>query len=412
VQKSTDGGVTWNDGVGVGLNPPKQQDKEWIVADLTDSQFRNNLYMAWTEFDAYGSADPNDSTRILFSRSTDFSTSWSAPVRISDVGGDALDDDNTVEGAVPAIGPNGEVYISWAGPLGIMFDKSTDGGVTFGKDIFVTSQPGGWAFDVSGVSRCNGMPVTACDVSNSPYRGTVYVMWSDQRNGVENTDVFLVKSTDGGETWGEIKRVNDDNTDRHQFFPWLAIDPATGIIYVVFYDRRNTAGDATEVYVARSVDGGESFENFKVSETPFIPSSGVFFGDYTNIAARNGKVYPIWMRLDDRNLSVWTAIIDDSLATAVAARPDPGIHGYALLQNYPNPFNPTTVISYHLPLSQVVYLRVYDVLGREVATLTNRLQTAGLHSIRFDASDLPGGLYFYRLTAGGFSQTKTMVLLQ
>ena len=82
-------------------------------------------------------------------------------MRISDKGGNCVDSDSTVEGAVPAIGPNGEVFVSWAGPLGIMFDKSTDGGVTFGNDTFVTTQPGGWDFDVPAIYRANGLPITA-----------------------------------------------------------------------------------------------------------------------------------------------------------------------------------------------------------------------------------------------------------
>jgi hypothetical protein len=108
-------------------------------------------------------------------------------IRISDKGGDCRDSDNTVEGAVPTVGPNGEVYISWSGPLGLMFDKSTDGGDTFGKDIFVTSQPEGWNFDVQRIYRCNGFPVTACDINYSPYQGTIYIMWSDQRNGIDDS---------------------------------------------------------------------------------------------------------------------------------------------------------------------------------------------------------------------------------
>jgi hypothetical protein len=69
-----------------------------------------------------------------------------------------------VEGAVPAVGPEGQVYVAWGGPLGIMLDKSLDGGVTFGRDLFVTDQPGGWAFGVPGLRRANGMPVTAVSV--------------------------------------------------------------------------------------------------------------------------------------------------------------------------------------------------------------------------------------------------------
>lgn len=315
VQKSTDGGRTWNDGAGIGLNPPKDQDKEWLAADLTDSPFRNNIYVAWTEFDRYGSPDPEDRTRILFSYSGDSGDHWSKPVVISDATGNCLDGDNTVEGAVPAVGPQGEVYLSWGGPLGIMFDRSFDGGKTFGKDIFVTSQPGGWNIDIPGIYRCNGMPVTACDTSHSPYRGNIYIMWSDQRNGHYDTDVFLIKSTDGGDTWGPIVRVNDDSPGRHQFFPWMTIDQSNGNIYVVFYDRRDSNDNSTEVYIAKSSDGGETFKNYKVSDFPFSPVSGIFFGDYINIAASNGKIYPIWGRMDGIDLSVWMVIIEDSSAS-------------------------------------------------------------------------------------------------
>ena len=314
VQRSTDNGLTWNDGVGVGLNTyPKVQDKEWMAVDHTQSPYRGNIYMTWTEFDDYGSSNPADSSRIRFSKSTDQGITWSNAIVISDISGNCIDSDNTTEGAVPCVGPNGEIYVAWAGPVGIVFDKSTDGGETWGNDIFVSDMPGGWDFDVSGIYRCNGMPITMCDISSSPYNGNVYVVWSDQRNGSTNTDIFMSRSTNGGNTWTSPIKVNDDNTTRHQFFVWSTIDQSTGHLWFVFYDRRNTTGSETDVFVAKSTDGGNTFENFKVSETPFTPTSGVFFGDYTNIAAWNGKIYPIWMRLQNGQLSVWTTIINDSL---------------------------------------------------------------------------------------------------
>ncbi|MEJ2720825.1 MAG: glycosyl hydrolase, partial [bacterium] len=373
VQKSIAGGVGWSDGAGVGLNPPKDQDKEWLVADLTDSPYRNNLYMAWTEFDLYGSRSPSDSSRILFARSTNGGTVWSTPVRVSDTGGSCNDNDYTVEGAVPAVGPDGEVYVAWAGPLGIMLDKSTDGGVTFGTDVFVTTQPGGWTFDVPGIYRANGLPITVCDVSWGPHRGTVYVVWSDQRAGIDDTDVFMMKSTDGGQTWSGFTRVNDDPPGNQQFFPWACVDPVTGFLWVVFYDRRDTTGLLTDVFVARSDDGGETFTNFRISESSFEPNGLIFFGDYINIAAIGGMVHPIWMRMDGGDLSIWTTTISD--VTGIGhdvARAD-----VELMQNYPNPFNPTTTISFLLPSDTEVRLSVYDVAGRLIRTLIDGRRAEG-----------------------------------
>jgi hypothetical protein len=318
VQRSTNNGVTWNDGVGIGQGiQPQAQDKEWLAVDHTQSPYRRNIYVTWTEFDDYGSSNPADSSRIRFSKSTDQGITWSDAITISERSGNCIDSDNTTEGAVPTVGPNGEIYVSWAGPLGLMFDKSTDGGNTWGTDVFVSDIPGGWDFDVSGIYRCNGLPITMCDISNSPYRGYIYIVWSDQRNGATNTDIFMSRSTDGGNSWTSAIKVNDDATTRHQFFVWSAIDLSTGHLWFVFYDRRNTTGSATDVFVAKSTDGGNTFENFKVSESAFTPSSGIFFGDYTNIAAWNGKVYPIWMRLQNSELSVWVAPLQDSTVVPV-----------------------------------------------------------------------------------------------
>ena len=86
--------------------------------------------------------------------------------------------------------------------------------------------------------------------------------------------------------------------------------------------------------------------------------------------------------------------------------------GFALHQNYPNPFNPSTVINYQLPVSSLVVLKVYDLLGREVAELVNTHQAFGNHTITFNASDLSSGMYFYILRAGEFTQTKKMLLVK
>lgn len=84
----------------------------------------------------------------------------------------------------------------------------------------------------------------------------------------------------------------------------------------------------------------------------------------------------------------------------------------ALLQNYPNPFNPSTRITYSLPELEYVNLKVYDILGKEVAKLVGGYQSQGVHTADFDASDLAGGTYFYRLQVGDIVKTKVMILVR
>lgn len=85
---------------------------------------------------------------------------------------------------------------------------------------------------------------------------------------------------------------------------------------------------------------------------------------------------------------------------------------FELVQAYPNPFNSTTQISYKLPLDVFVSLRVYNSLSRQVAVLVSEQQQAGSHSVAFRASDLPSGIFFYRLIAGTFQQTRKLLLLK
>ncbi len=309
-QKTETPGGQWNDGSYMGLDGNKAQDKHWAAVDWKN----NNIYVTWTQFDQYGTSNPDYFSNIMFSHSTDAGMSWSPAIQINEVSGDCVDDDNTTEGAVPCVGPEGQIYVSWAGPAGLVFDRSLDQGETWlDEDIFVADIGGGWAYDIPGIYRANGLPVTTCDTSGGPYHGTIYINWTDQANGPGDTDVWLVKSTDGGNTWNDPVRVNDDPQGKQQFFTWMAVDQTNGYLYFVFYDRRNYDNTMTDVFMARSTNGGETFTNFLVSEDPFVPTSGIFFGDYTNITAHNNVIRPIWARCHNNQMSIWTAIIDPNV---------------------------------------------------------------------------------------------------
>ncbi len=421
-QKSTNGGISWNNpGSFTYFHPTKDQDKEWVAIDWTHGPRGNWIYCTWTQFDNYGTTNQLDSSNILFSRSSTSGETWDTAnvKRINQIGGDCWDGDNTVEGAVPAVGPNGEIYVAWAGPLvrnsqyRIFFDKSTDGGNTWlANDIQVANNPGGWDISIAGIQRANGMPVTCSDISGSPYNGYIYINWLDSVSPGDH-DVKFSRSTNGGLNWSTPIRVNDDPAGKEQFFPWMAVDQTNGHIYIIFYDRRNYSDNQTDVYLARSTNGGASFTNVKISETPFLPTSGTFFGDYNNITASNGKVRPIWTRLHSGSLSVWTAIIDYPVAVPNQNNEIP--KNFSLAQNFPNPFNPSTSIKFSVPgNTNFITLKVYNVLGKEVSTLVNETLNAGEYEIEWNASNQPSGVYFYKLISGdgSFSETKKMILVK
>ncbi|RPI71044.1 MAG: T9SS C-terminal target domain-containing protein, partial [Ignavibacteriales bacterium] len=85
---------------------------------------------------------------------------------------------------------------------------------------------------------------------------------------------------------------------------------------------------------------------------------------------------------------------------------------YALYQSYPNPFNPTTTIKYAIPISEIVTIKVYDLLGSEISTLLNEYKSAGTYTLDFNGSSFASGVYFYQIEAGSFVETKKMILMK
>lgn len=304
--KTVDG--KFNKGTFPKPNGTKAQDKHWTVLNPVT----NEIYMTWTQFDKYDSADPKDSSVILFSKTSNQGKTWTDPVRISFFAGDCLDNDKTVEGAVPAVGPNGEIYVTWTGPKGLVMQRSMDGGRTWlAQEQMIHIHPGGWVFDIPGLNRANGLPILVTDLSNGPNRGTLYLNWCDQRNGIDDTDSWFSYSKDNGDTWSEPVKVNQDDSKKHQFFTWMTVDQSTGNLYFVYYDRRNYSDNQTDVYISTSTDGGKTFHDTRISDNPFIPTKKIFFGDYLNIAAVDGVIRPIWPRMDNGKITLWVTLVSE-----------------------------------------------------------------------------------------------------
>lgn len=221
------------------------------------------------------------------------------------------DKSDTVMGACPAVGPKGEVYVVWAGPRSLFCAKSTDAGVKFGKNTTIADDAG-WDFPVKGLGRASGLPSADVDISKGPDRGSVYVCWADARHG--DPDIFLAVSRDGGTSWSQPLRVNNDakGNGREQWFPWMAVDPVDGSVNIAYYDRGALDETRTDVTLARSVDGGRTFAYFKVNPETYDLNKLGFFGDYLGIDSYAGRIAVLWMHPLDRSkqLGISSAVLD------------------------------------------------------------------------------------------------------
>jgi len=131
----------------------------------------------------------------------------------------------------------------------------------------------------------------------------------------------------------------------------------------------------------------------------------------TGTAPSIAQVVPVAVRVDDQHSNTDVQLFNLNVVTGIEFEKTIP-NNYKLFQNYPNPFNPETKISFQIPVISNVTLKIYDVLGREVRTLVNKELKAGSYKVDFNSKGLSSGIYFYRLTAGSFSEIKKMVLLK
>lgn len=185
-----------------------------------------------------------------------------------------------------------------------------------------------------------------------------------------------IKTTDAGTTWTNFYPVN---RSQHLNGVFLS-DPDNAVI--VGYG-----------VIVKTTDGGASW----IEENTEAVLTSVFFSDllHGTTVGSNGVI------LHTTNGGITSADKRKKISMI-----------YELLQNFPNPFNPSTTISFSLPQSQNVELKVFDMLGNEVALLLDEYKSAGEHKIEFNGSELSTGIYFYQMKAGDFIKTKKLVLLK
>lgn len=398
VYKSTDGGVTFP--LAYLTANTGSEDKEWLETDRNPgSPHINNIYMSWTRF--------SGNTGIKLARSTNGGVNWSDAISVSDQTGG-------VQGSDLAVGPAGEVYVTWLDVNSpddvIKFDKSTNGGLSFGTDFNITAG----ATPQIPISSSNiTFPSIAADAGFGSGRGNIYVTWCDARNG--DPDIFFSASTDMGATWSVPLRVNSDpvGNGKLQCWPWIEVNELGQIVILYYSSQNTTSNNVIEAYMAWSGNMGASFTNNLLSSQPSPtnqPNTAVRFGDYICTDFYGDRAVPVWTdeRAGGVNMEIYTNVFFPpvSVASQEVSTPD----GYYLGQNFPNPFNPSTKIRFAVPKKEFIKVTVHDVLGKEIAVIAEGFVNAGEHEATFSAEELASGTYICRMSAENYSASVILIL--
>ena len=305
VARSSDGGQTYPEVSLFSFQSGQNHfnDKPIITADINPgSSFRDNVYIAW---DAASGGSTGGGIRLA--RFTDHGLSFTS-TRVDSPSGPGQG-----IGAVPFVGPNGELYVAWNDfkANNIFFNRSFDGGVTWGQQNVVAPKKVPFEILLPAESFRGALIYPACDAdrSNGPHRRRLYCSWLDQ-NSAGFGDIFLSFSDDQGSTWS-VPQTVPDPLPADRFNHWLSVDPVTGDVNLSFYDTRNdTTGQRfqTDVYFTQSKDGGVTFlsPNMRVTTARsnehdcngIFPCGAIDYGnqqgDYEGLVSFNGVSHPVW----------------------------------------------------------------------------------------------------------------------
>jgi len=346
VSPSEDGGLTWSlpvivdQGLGCDLGPTQLfDDKEWITVDNSPtSKFYGRAYVTWTKFEARAGVFVRSA--IFESHSDDGGKHWSATQEISGAnaslctlqvtGREGQCDENQF--SVPTVGPDGTVYVAFentqnaslnelgeVGDSQYLLVKSTNGGASWSSPQFVVGLEDGsndYPLNEDGRQTLTGYQVRVNSAGNivaSPKTGALFLTFSDNRNGIHdvaapvtNTDVFVMSSTNGGQSWSSASPVDTGAGD--QWFPWVDVNPVTGTIGIAYNDRGGSNGTLYGAALAEGIPGSLAKTTvstagsdpvhsvfFQPDNVPACAACALFHGDYISVAyGSDGHANVVW----------------------------------------------------------------------------------------------------------------------
>jgi hypothetical protein len=363
-KRSIDGGVSW----GADTRLTNNADFSALPSVSASGSF---VHVVWQD-----SRDGN--WEIYYKRSTDAGVSWGADTRLTN---------NIALSESPSVAVSGSiVHVVWKDYRdflsAIYYKRSTDGGINWGTDTRLTNNP-----------------TDSWNPSISLSGSFVHVVWEDGRDG--SPEIYYKRSTDGGISWGSDTRMT--NNTAYSYYPSVAVSGS--VVHVVWLDGRD---GNPEIYYKRSTDAGVNWG----ADTRLTNNSA--FSTCPSVAVSGSAVHVVWYDERDGNYEIYYKRdpIGNTIGIKNISSEIPS--SYSLSQNYPNPFNPVTKIKFDISANSVgqTFLSVYDLLGREVATLVNEQLQPGTYEVTFDGSNLPSGVYFYRLSSGNYIETKKMLMIK
>lgn len=395
VYKMEPGSTEWDDGT-YALGG----DKQWMVIDKTDGVGSGNIYASWTK--SFSICYPD-----FFIRSID--------------GGDSYEDCIDVPGepfwGTLATGPDGTLYAAGYSDFGFIVIKSTsapDPGEDVSWGFFSSVDLDG---NVSAREGPNpdgllGQTWIGVDQSDGPNSGNIYLLCSVERNNGDPNDVMFARSTDGGATWDEPIRINQDlSTNNWQWFGTMSV-ALDGRIDVVWLDTRDVGPGSypSSLYYSYSVDGGESFSaNERISDA-FNPHIGWpqqnKMGDYFHMISDVDYAHLAWANTLNgeqdtyyTRINPWFVGIDENEQKS-----------QLMISAYPNPAINKITIRYNNKQQENVEIALFDMFGKELITVREDQKETGSQVFNINTSMLKNGIYFVRVTTGQKSGTAKIIV--
>ena len=245
--------------------------------------------------------------------------------------------------------------------------------------------------------------------------GGAMMVWEDFRTGI-TSDIYAqrVDSTGVVATGWNVNGVIICVSALNQSNPKIITDSSNGAI-ITWIDKRDSSTNKNTYDVYASRITGAFALPWTANGVPVATADSTQTNPTAVVDGSGGAIFA-WQDKRSGNYDIYASHVSKTGSLTVVNNSGVELTEFTLSQNYPNPFNPSTMISYQIPMTNHVSLKVYDAIGNEVATLVNSNQSAGSYTVSFNAykerSNLATGVYFYRLEAGAFVSTEKLILLK